>query len=1027
MGFRNMSAWAIRNPVAPIVLFIALTLAGIVSFNRMDVQLQPDIDFPIVWISIGQPGAAPSELETQITRRVEAAVRSIEGVDEINSTINEGNSQTIVQLDIGTPIDRALSDIRDAIAQIRGDLPEGILEPQVGRANTSGNDIAAFAVVSTDMTLEQLSWYVDNTIANDLLGVPGLSAVDRTGGVSREIRVILDPAKLQAFGITAGQVNQQLRAVNLNAAGGRAQIAGSEQSVRILGNAADAYRLSQSQISIGGGRTVQLGDIAQVRDSYAEQRGYATKDGQQVLSFSFKRAANESDVTVYHGAMERLRALEERNPGIRFVEIFNSVEYTEIQYETAMEALIEGAVLAVIVVFLFLRDWRATLISALAIPLSAIPTFWFMDLLGFTLNNLTLLALSLVAGVLVDDAIVEIENIVRHMRMGKSAYQASIEAADEIGLAVVGTTFSIVAVFLPVGLMPGVSGQFFKNFGMTVVVAVLMSLLVARMLTPMFAAYFLKAHGEKEHGGGWYISAYMAILRWTLRHRWVTVVGGAVSLGLTILCFTMLPKTFQPERDADQTSVSITLAPGSTLEQTAAVVRQVETVLRRQPEVEAVFARINTGNANINANLKEERERTSVELERAVAPLLNDIADARVSFNSQFGGQRDISLTLGGSDPAVLQQVASQIEEQMGRIPLLVAPRVSGDLQRPEITIRPRTDLAAELGVTTAALSQAIRVATLGDIDQNSARFSLSDRQIPIRVALAQDARQRLSTIENLPVPTTSGGSVPLKLVAEIGFGAGPTQIQRSNQMRRVTIGADLAPGVVSGEAWVEIDKLPAMQNLPLGVERIVLGQDKWMAEMMKNFVIALFAAFFLVLAVMILLYRRLLPPLVNIGSLFLAPLGGLLGLMVTGNPISMPVFIGILMLLGIVAKNSILLIDFALEEMDKGVPKLEAILDAGHKRAQPIIMTTVAMVAGMVPTALALTGDASSRAPMGITVIGGLILSTVLTLVLVPGTFSLALGVEERMGPRLKRWFTNGGEGTAAPARAKPLELPAE
>ena len=1025
MNFRNISAWSIRNPIPPLVLFIALTLAGIVSFMRMDVQLEPDIDFPVVWISITQPGAAPSELETQVTRRVEAAVRSIQGVDEINSNVNEGSSSTVVQLDIGTPIDRALNDIRDAVAQIRGDLPEGILEPQVGRANTSGDDIAAFAVVSTDMTLEQLSWFVDNTVANDLLGVPGLSEVNRNGGVSREIRVVLDPAKLQAFGVTASQVNQQLRQVNLNAAGGRAEIAGSEQSVRIIGNAADAFRLGEAQISIGGGRTVRLNELGQVRDLYAEQRGYATKDGQQILSFSFKRAPNQSDVTVYNGAMERLRLLEERTPGVQFVKVFNNVEYTEIQYHTAMEALIEGAVLAVIVVFLFLRDWRATLISALAIPLSAIPTFWFMDMMGFTLNNLTLLALSLVAGVLVDDAIVEIENIVRHMRMGKSAYQASIDAADEIGLAVVGTTFSIVAVFLPVGLMPGVSGQFFKNFGITVVISVLMSLLVARMLTPMFAAYFLKAHGEKEHGGGWYMNYYMSILRWTLRHRWVTVVGGAASLGLTVLCFMSLPMTFQPERDADQTSVSITLAPGSTLEQTAAVVRQAEAILRRQPEIEAVFSRINTGNASINANLKEERERTSVEIERAVAPLLNNIADARVSFNSQFGGQRDISLTLGGSDPAVLQQVAAKLEEEMGRIPLLVAPRVSGDLQRPEITIRPRTDLAAELGVTTQALSQAIRVATLGDIDQNSARFSLSDRQIPIRVALSEDARQRLSTIENLPVPTSGGGSVPLKLVADIGFGAGPTQIQRTNQMRRITIGADVAPGVVSSQAWAEIDKLPTMQNLPMGVERIVLGMDKWMTEMINNFIVAVVAGIFLVFAVMLLLYRRLLPPFVNLGSLLLAPLGGLIALWATGQPISMPVFIGILMLLGIVAKNSILLIDFALEEMEKGVPKLEAILDAGHKRAQPIIMTTVAMTAGMVPTALALTGDASSRAPMGITVIGGLILSTVLTLILVPGTFSLALSVEERMGPRLKRWFTNGGQD--APVPPKTLELPAE
>jgi len=1023
MNFRNISAWSIRNPTPSLVLFLFLTLAGIVSFMRMDVQNDPDIEFPIVWIAISQPGAAPTEIETQITQRVEAAVRSISGIDEINSSVSEGNSQTVVQLDLGTPIDRAVNDIRDAITQIRSDLPDGILEPRVGRADTAGDDIANFAVVSTSMSLEQLSWFVDNTVAKELLSVPGLAAVNRSGGVSREIRVILDPTRLQALGITASQVNQQLRQTNLNAAGGRAEIAGSEQSLRILGNATDAYRLGQTQIAIGGGRTVQLADIAEVRDLYAEQRSFALHNTQQVLSFGFQRAKNESDVSVFNGAMEKLRQIEERNPGVRFVELFNSVEYTENQYHSAMEALLEGAALAVLVVFLFLRDWRATLISAIAIPLSAIPTFWFMELLGFSLNSMTLLALSLVAGVLVDDAIVEIENIVRHMRMGKSAYQASIEAADEIGLAVVGTTFSIVAVFLPVGLMPGVAGEFFKNFGFTVVAAVLTSLAVARLITPMFAAYFLKAKGHARHGEGWMMDAYMAVLAWTLRHRWTTVLGGFISLALTVMCFMMIPQTFSPDVNTDQTSVSVEMVPGTTLDQTAAVIRQVEAVLRRQPDVEGVFSRVRVGGGTVSAMLKEERERTSQQFERQVAPQLNQIADARVFFRSQQGGGRALNLTLGGDDPVLLQQTAERIVAEMQGIPELVAPRLSGDMPRPEIIVRPRLDLAAELGVTTSALSNAIRTATLGDIDQNSARFSLNDRQIPIRVALDQDARQKLSTIENLPVPTSTGGSVPLKLIADIRFGSGPTLIQRTNQVRRVTIGADLAPGVVSGDAWKKIDALPTMSNLPPGIGRLLLGMNRWQAELITDFMVAVITGVLLVFAVLMLLYKRILPPLVNLGSLLLAPLGGLIALMITGHPISLPVYIGLLMLLGIVAKNSILLIDFALEEMDKGVPKREAILDSGHKRAQPIVMTTVAMTAGMIPTAISLSGDAAWRAPMGVVVIGGLILSTVLTLVLVPGTFSLALGVEERLGPRFRRWFTTGGKNAPPPVVHQPAE----
>ncbi|RDE04944.1 efflux RND transporter permease subunit [Sphingomonas aracearum] len=1013
MSFRNISAWSIRNPTPSIVLFFMLTVAGLLSFSRMDVNNQPDIDLPMVFIAISQPGAAPTELENQITQKVEAAVRSLENIEEINSNVTEGQSTTQVQLAIGTNIDRAVEDVRSAIQQIRSDLPDGILEPQVIRINTSGNDLGSFAAIGTDMTIEELSWYIDNTVSRELLSVAGMATVSRNGGVSREIRVILDPLKLQSQGLTASQVNQQLRQVNLNTAGGRAEIAGSEQSLRVLGNAKNAYELGQTQIAVGGGRTVRLADLGRVRDLYAEQRSSSELDKQQVLSFDFQRSKGASDVAVYNGAVEKLKALEKRNPKVHFQLIDNeSVKYTEDQYHSAIEAMIEGALLAVVVVYIFLRDARSTVISALAIPLSAIPSFWFMDLLGFNLNQMTLMALSLVAGVLVDDAIVEIENIVRHMRMGKSAYQAAIDAADEIGLAVLATTMSIVAVFLPVGLMPGVSGQFFKNFGLTVVVSVLMSLAVARLVTPMIAAYFLKAHGTQEHGGGRLMDLYMRVLNWTLMHRWSAIVGGVVAFFATIACFMMLPQSFQPDQDNDSSTANVEMVPGTTLAETQGVVRRVADLLSRQPGVEHVYSRAFVGNGRVTALFEDKKPFTSMEFERNLAPTLAAIPDARVSFRSSngWGGSgRDLTVTLGGDDPKVLADTANKLVQEMARRPELVAPRVTGDLQRPEITIRPRMDLAANLGVTTSALSNAIRIATLGDIDQNSARFSLSDRQIPIRVALDQNARQRLSTIQNLPVQTATGGSVPLGLVAEIGFGAGPTKIQRVAQQRQITIGADRgldAKGkqIVSGEAMKIIDALPTMKALPMGVTRLTLGQQKWQAEMISNFMVAVVAGIFLVFAVLVLLYRRILPPFVNMMSLLVAPLGGLIGLMICGMAVSMPVYIGLIMLVGIVAKNSILLIDFALEEMTKGVPVMEAILDAGHKRAQPIVMTTVAMVAGMIPTALSLNGDGSFRAPMGVTVIGGLTISTLLTLLIVPATFSLAVGIERWVGPRLGR-----------------------
>lgn len=1024
MGFRNISAWSIRNPVPPIVLFLFLTIAGLISFARMDVNNNPDIDFPIVWISISQPGAAPSELEKQITQQVESAVRSLQGIDEINSNVTEGSSTTVVQLAIGTPIDRAVEDVRSAVQQIRGNLPDGILEPQIGRVDSaSDNDIASFTAITTDMTVEELSWYIDNTVAKDLLSINGMAAVNRNGGVNREIRVQLDPARIQSYGLTASQVNQQLRQMNLNAAGGRAEISGYEQSVRVLGNARNAYDLSQSQISIGGGRTVRLADIATVTDSFAEQRSGARFNGNSVISFDIQRAKGASDVAIFHEAEAKLKKLQENNPKVRFELLSNWSKYAEQQYHSAMEAMIEGAVLAVIVVFLFLRDWRATLISSLAIPLSAIPAFWFMELMGFTLNQMTLLALSLVAGVLVDDAIVEIENIVRHMRMGKTAYQASIDAADEIGVAVLATTMSIVAVFLPVGLMPGISGQFFKNFGLTVVAAVLMSLAVARLITPMIAAYFLKAKGHASHGEGWMMDKYVGLLRWTLRHRWSAIVGFIASLALTGAFFFILPMTFQPTQDEDQVTANIEMVPGTTLEQTDRVVRQVSERLRREPDVANVYERSFVGNGRVTVMLKDDRKETSDEFTRRISPDLLKISDARVNFRAQGGwgsSGRALTITLGGEDPELLTKTALQLTAQMSKLPEVVAPRIAGELNRPEIVIRPRLDLAADMGVTTAALSNAIRIATLGDIDQNSAKFSLSDRQIPIRVALQEDARAKLSTIQNLPVQTQTGGSVPLDVVADISFGTGPTKIERLNLQRRIVVGADLATdpktgkAIVSGVALEKIHQLPVMKQLPPGVAELTVGQVKWQREMLNNFFIALATGVFLVFSVLVLLYRRFMSPLVNMGSLLNAPLGGLIALWIAGQPLSLPVFIGILMLFGIVAKNSILLVDFALEEMEKGVDKFTALVDAGHKRAQPIVMTTVAMVAGMVPTAVSLSGDSSWRAPMGIVVIGGLILSTVLTLVMVPALFSLAVGLEHWLGPRLRRrllTYTPGDE----------------
>ena len=1052
MSFRNISSWCIKNPVPPIVLFIALMLAGILAFSRMTITNFPDIDFPVAVVTVSQPGAAPAEMETQVTQKIEAAARGVNGIDEVNSSIREGNSQTIVQFKIGTPVDRAINDLRDAVSQVRSDLPEGILEPQIERADGSGNAIVFVAAETHAMSLEQLSWYVDNDVSRRLRSLTGVASVSREGGVDRQIRIVLNPAALQSQGITAAQVNAQLRQVNLNATGGRAEIAGSEQAVRVVGNAKTAYDLSQTQIAVGGGRTVRLADIAQVEDSYSEQRTLAKLHGRQVISFNIVRSKGSSDVTVYGAVWKELHKIETDDPRVRFSEISNIVDYTKSQYHSSMEALIAGALLAVLVVYLFLRDGRATAISALAIPLSAIPSFWFLNLLGINLNFMSLLAMSLVAGVLVDDAIVEIENIVRHMRMGKSAYQASVDAADEIGLAVLATTMAIVAVFLPVALMPGISGQFFKSFGYTVVVSVLMSLLVARMITPLIAAYFLKSHGAQKHASGKTMERYLGLLRWTLDtaradryradhpgrwgsvmayrfdHRMWMVILAQLAMVATVISLVTLPITFQPKTNDNFSNVNVRLAPGSTLAETEAVADRAAAIIEADPDVDRVFERIYVSSSYLNVVLKSDRKRPSYIIERELAPKLAAIPDAQVTVLADNGGpggsSRDVMLYLGGADPVELQQTADRIAAEMQQVSLIRAPRVSGDQVRPEITIKPHFDLAADLGVTTSALSQTIRIATIGDIAQNSAKFSLSDRQVPITVALSPNDRRDLATLENLPVPTASGGSVPLKAVADIGFGAGPAVIQRTNQVRRIAIGADLAPGAISGDAWKQIDALPSVKNLPHGVTKLQLGDQKWQGELVYYFLIALVSGILLVFAVLVLLYRRFLSPFVNMGALLLAPLGAGIALHIAGQPLSMPVFIGILMLFGIVAKNSILLIDFAVEMIEHGMSNVEAITEAGHKRAQPIVMTSVAMVAGMIPVSLSLTGDGSFRQPMGITVMGGLILSTALTLLMVPAFFSLALDIEAWVARHFAKLVDNGEEHGP---KQSPAPQPAE
>jgi multidrug efflux pump subunit AcrB len=1034
---KNISAWAIRHPITPIVLFVVLFFLGVVAFIRLPINLQPDISFPLVSVTIAQPGAAPTEMETQIAQKVEGSISSIGNVRNITTYIVEGSVLVQLEFQIGTPIDRAVTDVRDAVAKVRNDLPQGIMEPVVQRINIDGGAIAYYAVTTTSMTPEELSWFIDNNVTKRLLTVPGVAQVTRSGGVSREIRVELDPGRLQALGLTAFEVNEQLRALNLDAAGGRAQVGGGEQAIRVLGGAKTADALADTQIIASGGRSFRLREIADVHDGVAEVRSIARLNGRSATAFGIYKAKGASDVSVFRASQTELDKIQTETPAVHMTLTFSTVDHTLRTYDSSLSSLIEGSILAVVVVWLFLRNWRATFISALAIPLSAVPTFAFMQWMDFTLNQITLLALSLVAGVLVDDAIVEIENIVRHMRMGKTAYRAAMDAADEIGLAVVATSFTIIAVFLPVSFMGGVTGQFFRQFGLTVAVAVFISLMVARLLTPVLAAYSLRrdAMDMAVHADGPIMARYMSLLRWCVANRWKTIACGAVFFLLSIGAMTLIPQSFVPPEDFASSELDIELPPGGTLEDTARVSAAATALVRKSPEVRNVVEFVGSDDGEIRTAVlyislvpRSERKLSQKEWEQHMMSILNQVPDGQLNF-SNGGGGRDIEFFLVGDDPPLVEKTGHQVLAEMRTLSEIRDPRIKGDLPRPEIVVKPRLDVAAQLGVSVQSISQTIRIATLGDLPQNGAKFSLSDRQIPIRVSLIESARRDLSTLENLPVPTTSGATVPLKSVADLSFGQGPSAVRRYNQSRRLRFGADLSPGVQFGTGIKKIYALPTMKHLPQGVRMVKTGDTEFFQEMMQNFALAIGAGVLMVLAVLVLLFARLFQPITILSALPLSLGGAAIALLLTNRPFSISVVIGFLMLMGIVAKNSILLVDFAIEEMRAGKSRLESIMESGHKRARPIVMTTVAMVAGMLPVAMGFAGDSDFRSPMAIAVIGGLITSTLLTLVIVPAVFTVFDDLERWLAPKAGKLLadpigTPSGRLPGAPVAGVPIAL---
>ncbi|XAH23259.1 efflux RND transporter permease subunit [Xylophilus sp. GW821-FHT01B05] len=1014
----NVSSWSIRNPIPAVMLFVLLTLAGAWSFKSMKVQNLPDMDLPMVTVTAMLPGAAPGQLETDVARKIENSIATVQGLKHIHTSIQDGVATITAEFRLEKPIQEAVDDVRSAVNRVRADMPADLRDPIITKVDLAGTPVLAFTIQSSQLDEEGLSWFVDDTVARKLLTVPGVGAVNRVGGVQREVRVALDAQRLQALGATAAEVSRQLRQVQNESAGGRTNLGDGEQPVRTLATVQSAEELGNLQLSIGG-RRIRLADLATVTDTVAEKRSAALLNGQSVVGFEVSRSRGASEVEVGAAVEQALAQLKAQHPDITLTEAFDFVTPVSEEYASSLHLLYEGAILAVVVVWFFLRDWRATFVSAVALPLSVIPAFAGMYFLGFSVNGITLLALSLVIGILVDDAIVEVENIVRHLRMGKSPYQAAMEAADEIGLAVVATTFTLIAVFLPTAFMSGIAGRFFKQFGWTAALAVFASLVVARVLTPMMAAYLLKPIVTAEHEPRW-MRIYMVCANWSLRHRLATMALATLFFFGSLALIPLLPTGFIPPDDNSQTQVYLELPPGSNLQQTMAVAEEARLRIMALEHIKSIYTTIGGGSAGsdpfagsggaeprratLTVQLAPRSERPrKLGIEEHIRNTLETLPGVRLKVGLA-GGNNKYVLVLSGDDPQALSEAARAVERELRTVPGFGNIASSASLVRPEIAVRPDFARAADLGVTSAAIGETLRIATMGDYDVSLPKLNLAQRQVPIVVRLGDAAREDLDTLRRLAVPGTHG-PVMLGEVATLEVAGGPAVISRYDRARNVNFDIELS-SVQLGDAAKVVHALPAVQNLPSGVRVTEVGDAEVMGELFASFGLAMLTGVLCIYIVLVLLFKDFLHPVTILAALPLSLGGAFVGLLIAQKSFSMPSLIGLIMLMGIATKNSILLVEYAiLARREHGMTRLQALLDACHKRARPIIMTTIAMGAGMLPIAVGFgAADPSFRSPMAVAVIGGLITSTVLSLLVIPAVFTYVDDLGQWVMRKLRR-----------------------
>lgn len=1006
----NISAWAIKQPIPTVLLFLVLTVSGLVAFDSLGIDENPNIDLPIVTATVTQVGASPEELEIQVTRRIEDAVAGLGQIRHIVSMVNQGTSVTSIEFELGVDTDRAVNDVRDAVTRIRTQLPADIEEPIIQRLDVFGGAFATYIVSAKGMSVGQLSWMVDNEIATALLAVKGVGKIERSGGVNREISVHLDPNKLEGLGLTADMVNQELRRANINLPGGRGEVAEREQTIRTLGSRDSVAHLQRLRVPTPRGGKVPLSELGQVLDTTSEPRQRAFLNGQPVVAFSLYRSAGASVADVQDRADKKLAEMEEQLPdGVEIERIRTRAKFVKESYLASVEHLALGSGLAVLVIFWFLRDWRASFISAVAMPMSLIPTFTAMKMADYTLNSMTLLALALVVGILVDDAIVEIENIVRHIHMGKSPYEASLEAADEIGLAVIATTFTIIVVFVPMAFMGGIPGQFFGPFGLVVAVSVFFSLVVARLLTPLMAAYMMGVPPQHEEKSA-LTTIYDRVLRAALRFRWATVAAGIAFFILGMVLAALIPTSLIGAVDRGEIILTAEMAPGAQLRETVDMALLASSRLATRAEVKNVFVTIGAASGQgSNASLgsvnkavlylelidKKTRNLTQAELEIELKKLIQDIPGVRWKYGVEGGLSGKLEVILTSQDARLLQQTSDQLMREIRQVPGIFDIVSGAALQQPEIQITPDPQRAAEFGITSQSIARTALVATLGDVDANLAKFNLPDRQIQIKVMLDPKYRGDLQEIERLKIRAANGDLIPLGSVARVEIGQGASQINRIDRRRQVKIEASLSPETTLGEALKAVHQLPVMSPLPKGVHEQPAGDAEIQADVFRGFALAMGSAVLLIYVVLVLLFGDFFQPMTIMASLPLAIGGAIMGLLFTGQPLGMYALIGIVMLMGLVTKNAILLVEHCLQVRQSGISRHEALIRAGETRLRPILMTTIAMIAGMLPIAMGVGAGAEVRAPMAIAVIGGLISSTFLTLLVVPVVYTFVDDLE--------------------------------